>query len=176
MRPSATARRYAEASFDVAREDGDVERWLSDLTTAVQQAQDPNVDSYFKDPSMAAHEKLDAVPYVFPKLHPYVQNLLRELVSRHRLHLLPSVVNEFTRLEREAQGLADAFVTVARPLTDAEGEDIARRIGEQLGKRVSVHVHVEPTILGGIVVRVGDRLFDASVATKLQRLRQEMAL
>jgi F-type H+-transporting ATPase subunit delta len=103
-------------------------------------------------------------------------NLLRILVSRQRMHLLPNIVREFEALELEARGIAEADVTVARSVGEAEQEVIARRLSEITGKQVHVQVHVDPGILGGIVVRIGDQLIDSSVAGRLQRLRQRLAV
>jgi F-type H+-transporting ATPase subunit delta len=66
-------------------------------------------------------------------------------------------------------------VTVARPISDSEGQDIALRLGQALDKKVDIQVQVDPSILGGIVLRLGDRLIDASVKGRLDRLRAQLA-
>lgn len=176
MRPSSTARRYAEAAFDVARQDGDVEGWLSDLRRADQVLRNEGLAPYFKDPNRAMDEKLQFIERLFGALRPHVLNLLRILITRHRLHLLPSVVAEFEHLERQARGIADADVTVARQVGHAEKAKIERQLGQLFGKQVQAHLQIDPQILGGIVVRIEDRLIDASVAGRLQRLRQHLAV
>jgi F-type H+-transporting ATPase subunit delta len=177
MRPSTIARRYAQAAFDVANEDGNVDQWITDLKTVCDRLEsDANVSEYFRDPHAAVDEKVEAVDVVFPGLHPHVANLARELVSRQRVYLMPQVLGEFARMEREARGVADAYVTVARTVSDAQAKTIATELATALGKQVEVHLHVDPSLLGGIVVRVGDQVYDASVANRLQRLRQELAV
>jgi F-type H+-transporting ATPase subunit delta len=177
MRPSSIARRYAEAAFAVATEDGDVAQWITDLKQVADRlASDSNVSEYFRDPNIGHDEKLKALDVLFPSLHPHVLNLLRELVSRQRFHLAPQVLGEFARLERNARGVTDAYVTVSRQVTDAERQTISREIGARVGKQVEVHMSIDPALLGGIVVRVGDQVYDASVATRLQRLRQDLAV
>ncbi len=176
MRPSSTARRYAEAAFEIAQEEGATEAWLNDLRTAERLAGDPQLSRYFRDPNIPRETKLQTADQVFAGLRPHVLNLLRLLVTRFRLHLLPNLVHEFETLQRDALGIVDADVTVARSISDAERDAIARRLAEVTGKQVHMATQVDPAILGGIVVRMGDRLIDASVAGRLQRLRQELAV
>lgn len=176
MRPSTTARRYAEAAFAVARRDGDLVGWLQDLQAADEALQDPEVGNFFRDPDVSREDKLATLGKLIREVRPHVLNLLRLLAVRQRLYLLPNVVAEFARLEHEARGIDEAHVTVARAVSAAERQDIVRRLEQLTGKKVEIHVQVDPAILGGIVVRIGDRLIDGSVAGRLVRLRQEMAV
>ena len=79
-------------------------------------------------------------------------------------------------LEREAKGIVEADVTVARRVSPEEERSIADRLQRLTGKQVDITVHIDPAILGGLVVRFGDRVIDASVAGRLQRLRQQIAV
>jgi F-type H+-transporting ATPase subunit delta len=176
MIPSTTARRYAEAAFAVAQKDGNPEVWLRDLESMQQSLQDPQVAEYFRDPAIAQEDKLRTLERLSSSMSPHVLNLLRVLVTRHRLHLLPAVAREFAELQRQAMGIVEAEVTVARPVSEDEKRRISERLQQATGKRVDVEIRVDPSILGGIIVQVGDRLVDASVAGRLQRLRQEMAV
>lgn len=176
MRPSSTARRYAQAAFDVAREDGDVQQWMADLRSARDTFQDQALGLYFKDPNVPTEEKQEALRKVFGNVRPHVMNLLQILATKQRIHLLPAILEEFEELEREARGILEADVTVARPIDQTERGRIAERLGQVTGKQVEVHVQVDPAILGGVVVRIGDQLIDGSVAGRLQRLRQEMVV
>jgi F-type H+-transporting ATPase subunit delta len=176
VRPSSTARRYAEAAFDVAQEDGAVARWLQDLRAANDVLQEPDMARYFRDPSVSTEDKLQALDRLTADLRPRVLNLLRLLVARRRLHLLPQIVRELESLDREARGILEATATVARDISGPEKDEIARRLSEITGKDVHVGTEVDPSILGGIVVRIGDYLIDASVEGRLERLRQEMAI
>jgi F-type H+-transporting ATPase subunit delta len=176
MRPSPIARRYAEAAFDVARREGNVESWISNLGSAASAIEQPNVSGFFKDPNVTLTEKLETLERLFPGVQPHVMNLLRMLALRERMQLLPAVLQEFVALDREARGVLEARVTVARPYDESERADIARRLSSSTGKQVEVHVDVDPGILGGVVVRIGDQLIDASVAGRLERLRHELAV
>lgn len=176
MRPSSTARRYAEAAFDVARQDGDVQQWIAELRRVRDTFQDRSLTLYFKDPNVPVQEKQETLRKLFGTIRPHVMNLLQVLAIKQRTHILPAIVQEFEELEREARGILVASVTVARAIDETERARVATRLGEMTGKQVQVHVSVDPAILGGVVVRIGDKLIDGSVAGRLQRLRQEMAV
>jgi F-type H+-transporting ATPase subunit delta len=176
MRPSSTALRYSEAAFAVAQEAGTVERWRRDLDTAAQVLGSREAREFFREPRVGREEKLAAIDQLLPSVGGDVRNLLRLLALRDRVSLVSAVRDEFIRLDREARGIVEADVTVAREYGDTERAEIERRLAGATGKRVEVKIHVDPSILGGIVVRVGDRLIDGSVAGRLQRLRHEMAV
>jgi F-type H+-transporting ATPase subunit delta len=125
---------------------------------------------------VAREEKVETLPRLFPGLSEQVLNLLRVLASKQRMQLLPSIVSEFEHLVREARGVLEAEVTVARPVTDIDQQGILQRLRGLTGKDVQIHVSVDPAILGGVVVRIGDQVIDASVSGRLDRLRQELAV
>jgi F-type H+-transporting ATPase subunit delta len=176
VRPSTTARRYAEAAFDVARSTGQTDQWLSDLQRAQQTYGRDIVHGYFADPNVAREEKVETLPRIFPGISEQVLNLLRVLTTKQRMQLLPSIVTEFEHQVRAARGVLEADVTVARPVTQEEQQDILGRLRALTGKEVQIHVAVDPNILGGVVVRIGDHVIDASVSGRLDRLRQELAV
>jgi F-type H+-transporting ATPase subunit delta len=119
---------------------------------------------------------LQSVNDAFGSVRPTVQNLLRMLVSQQRIYLLPGVYREFELLDRAARGVTEATVRVARPISDVDQRQIADRLAQMTGKMVELHTEIDPSILGGVVVRLGDRLIDASVAGRLQRLRHRLAV
>jgi F-type H+-transporting ATPase subunit delta len=176
MRPSSTARRYAEAAFDVAHQDGNADQWLADLRRVQQLLDRPIVRQYFEEPNVSREEKVETLPRLFPDLPEHVLNLLRILTNKHRMHLIPAVADELERLIRESRGITEATVTVARPVDEQERREIAQRLGTLLGKQVVIHTEVDESIIGGIVIRIGDQLMDASVAGRFERLRQELAV
>lgn len=176
MIPSSTARRYAEAAFDVAREQGDVDAWIDELRQATRALSSRDTKLFFQDPNVATEEKLSTLERGLGQARPEVLNLLRLLAVRQRLTLLPGILREMEILEREAKGIVEADVTVARPISPEEERSIADRLQRLTGKRVDIKTRIDPAILGGLVVRLGDRVIDASVAGRLQRLRQQIAV
>lgn len=176
MIPSSAARRYAQAAFDVARADATLPQWLETLREASRTYQDPSTRLFFKDPNIPHERKLEAIDTLLSKVPEHPRNLLRMLAVRNRLHLLPALIRELEALDREEKGIVQATVTVARPLSESEQRDIGDRLGRSTGKSVELSVTVEPAIIGGVVVRIGDEVIDSSVAGRLERLRHDMAV
>lgn len=176
MRPSGTARRYAQAAFDVAVKDGNADRWVQQLTQVRDILQDDRVRRLFAEPNVSREEKLEMLPRLFQGLEPHMLNLLRILTTKHRTLLVPQILAEFEHLLQESRGVTQAEVTVARSIDNTEQQQIAAQLGRLLGKRVEIHTQVDESIIGGIVVRIGDQLIDGSVAGRLERLRQQLAV
>jgi F-type H+-transporting ATPase subunit delta len=101
-------------------------------------------------------------------------NLVGLLVGRRRVSLLPAIAAEYGRLLDRQRGVAAALVTSAAPLTTEETEAIAARISVMTGSTVSLRTTVDPDLIGGVTVRIGDRLIDASVRGRLERLRDRI--
>jgi F-type H+-transporting ATPase subunit delta len=99
---------------------------------------------------------------------------LQQLVHNRRQMLIPEVAAEYFSLLDEAEGRVHAQVTVARPTDDAQRDTIARELSRVLGKQVVPHMTVNPAILGGVVVKVGDRVMDGSVRRRLASLRDRL--
>ena len=96
------------------------------------------------------------------------------MLRRGRIQELPKLAAEFRRLDNERKGITHATATSASPLTKDEVAALARRLEEYTGGRVELDVQVDPSLLGGLVVRVGDRLIDGSVRSRLERLRNQL--
>jgi len=101
-------------------------------------------------------------------------NLVGLLVGRRRVSLLPAIAAEYERLLDRQRGVAAALVTSAAPLTTEETKAIAARISVMTGSTVSLRTAVDPELIGGVTVRIGDRLIDASVRGRLERLRDRI--
>jgi F-type H+-transporting ATPase subunit delta len=111
---------------------------------------------------------------VLEGLNPLVMNLMLLLVSRGRLRLLAGIVEEYGRLVDEHEGLAHAAVTAAVPLEPEERQKLTARLGELVGRKISVSEAVEPSIIGGLSIRVGDKLIDGSTKSKFLALRESL--
>ncbi len=170
-----SARRYAQAVFELAQEGGTLDAWRRDLGLMAEVFSDPTVGSYFRNPKRKAETAQTTAQGLFEgRVHPQALNLLQMLARQQRTDLLPLIQERFEALLREAQGIVIADVTTAVPVD----QDEQRQIGEQLaritGKRVQLRMQVDPSIIGGLVARIGDKLIDGSVTTSLQQLRQRL--
>ena len=112
---------------------------------------------------------------VFAQTSVPVRNLIGLLVRRGRIEQLPRVAEEFRRLDDQRQGIVHATATSALPLNDTEIRALTARLEQMTGGRVALQTDVDESLLGGLVVRVGSRLIDASVRGRLERLRNQLA-
>jgi F-type H+-transporting ATPase subunit delta len=174
--PTAATRRYAKAVFELAQEQGQVEEWARRLRTVSDVLADPQVERVVGNPTITRERRRQAVAAVLgDRTDAQGVNLAKLLVESNRADLAGQVVEEYQLLVDEAAGRVRALATTAVELTQAEQQTLARGLSTSLGKEVRLESRVEPAIIGGLVVRVGDRVIDASVATRLQRLRQHLA-
>lgn len=175
MAGESAARRYARAIFELALERNQpLEAWLSDLQTVEAALSDPAVQPTLLSPKLSFEQKRELIDRPLGGIDQLRRNLVYLLVDRGRLELLPQVVSEFRAMMLEHQGIAEATVTTAVPIGDAEAERIAALLGRLVHKKVLVRREVDPSIIGGVVARVGDRLINGSVAERLAALRHQL--
>jgi len=167
-------RRYAEAAFQLATRDDSIETWRRELEEAAATA-DGQLMDVLANPALPLDERLDAANRVFASLSQSVRNIIFLLVRRHRIEQLPRVVAEFVRLDDRRQGITHATATSAVPLTDSEVRALTARLEQMTGGRIDLTTDVDGDLLGGLIVRVGDRLIDGSVRGRLERLRNQLA-
>ena len=174
-RSSTAARRYAESAFEIAGRDGTIDAWRADLDGAASVLEDPAVARGLSDPTVATEVREAAVVAGFrSKVSAPALNLLRLLVQRGRIADLPQVAAEFRRLDNLRQGIAPARVVSAAPLEPAEVKALIARLEQMTGGQIELDQEVDPSLLGGLVVQVGDRLIDGSVRGRLERLRNQL--
>jgi F-type H+-transporting ATPase subunit delta len=174
-RRDSAPRRYADAAFEIALRDSTVEVWRRDLDQAAATLEERGLEAVLANPAIALDQRLDAAGQVFGRLSRPVTSLILLLVRRGRIEQLPRVAAEFRRLDDRRNGLTHATATSAAPLGADEIRAITARLEAMTGDRIALETSVDPDLLGGIVVRVGDRLIDGSVRGRLERLRNQLA-
>ena len=171
----SAARRYAEAAFEVGLRDGTIETWRSELANATSVVEDDNVRRYLSNPAIPFEERQAHLETSFgPLVSKPVLNLLSLMLKRSRIDQLPRVAAEFPRLDNARQGITPATATSASPLSPDEVRALQGRLETMTGGRVELDTQVDPSLLGGLVVRVGDRMIDGSVRGRLERLRNRL--
>jgi F-type H+-transporting ATPase subunit delta len=169
------ARRYAEAAFEVATRDGTVETWRTELETAASIASDERVGRMLANPAVPLETRTEMAEAIFGKVvHRPVLNLINLMLRRGRIHHLPRIADEFRRLDNARLGITVATATSAAPLSKDEIRALTERMEQLTGGRVELDLQLDPSLLGGLVVRVGDRLIDGSVRGRLERLRNQL--
>lgn len=170
----STARRYAEAAFEIAERDDSMEAWLAALVIAEERLVGPEVTRFLSNPSVPASSRIEVLErIVSDEVSGAQRNLLSLMVRRGRFEQLPAVIREFRRLFRLREGIVEATVTSAATLDAAEIAALQTRLEAMTGKSIELSQEVDPELLGGVQVRVGDQLIDGSVAGRLERLRHE---
>lgn len=173
---TSTARRYAEAVFEIAERDGTVDAWLGQLSIAAAAVGDPTVARRLEDPQIPFESRLNALRAALgADMLSQMGNLLALVLRRRRVESLPKIAREFRRLYNRRAGIVEASATSAAELDDAELAALRSRLEKLKGGRVELETHVDPSLLGGIQVRLGDQLIDGSVRGRLERLRNRLA-
>lgn len=176
MSVGGAAKRYAQAAFFVAKEHNQLDEWERELAQLSVTLAIPESEEFFEHPAVPPEAKQEALrTMITGDEQQEVRNLLLLLLERDRLHQLPQIVDVFHTLVLEDRGIAIAIVTTAVELQPEELELIRYRVQQMVGKEIQITANVDPDIIGGIVVRIGDMLLDGSVRTQLKQLRQRMS-
>lgn len=174
-RPVVAARRYAEAAFEVALRDDQLDRWRDDLAVAADILGRPEVESIVRSPAVSLAQRLGLVSDLLAtRIQPGALRLVSLLVSRGRASVLPRVSEEYARRLNTHRGIVTATVTSAVPLTADQTAAIRSRVETMAGSAVELHTVVDPGLLGGLTIQVRDRLLDASIRGRLERLRDQL--
>ena len=170
---TAAARRYARAIFELAHDEGNVEAWGRRLAQVREVLSDPEVARVLTNPTIATEQRMALVSDLFDGGE--ATNLAKLLIESDRVRDVEAIDEEFQRLADEAAGRVRATVTTAVELSSQDRDRVAEELSKRLGKEIHLDVLVDPGILGGLKLQYGDRLVDASVATRLQQLRRRLA-
>ena len=172
---ATTARRYAEAAFEIARRDDKVDQWLAQLDRVSAALADPTTVRRLENPRVPLAERHSALVSIFGgNVLAQVSNLLGLTLRRRRLESLPDIAREFRRLYNRQAGIVEATATSAARLEPADVDALRARLEQITGGRVELDLRVDPGLLGGVQVRLGDQLIDGSVRGRLERLRNRL--
>jgi len=174
MADDQAAKRYAQAAFALAQESGAIAAWRSDLEDIAQVLSESQAAAWFASSKVSFEERSAALGRVL-EIQPLAMNLARLLVFRGRARQARAVANAFAAIADAAEGIEDAEVVTAVALDQAQRENIVAQLSAAFGKRIRLTARVDPAVIGGIVVRVGDRQIDGSIRTRLRQLRRELA-
>ena len=169
---TAAAKRYGRAVFELAQAERGVEAWTQRLAQLREILDDQKVAAVLTNPTIPSERRMDLVSST--SLDPETTNLAKLLIEAGRVEEIDAIADEFGRLADEAAGRVRATVTTAVELEGRDRDRVAAELSKRLGKDVTMTVEVDPRILGGLKVQYGDRLIDASVATRLQQLRRRL--
>lgn len=201
---STLARPYAKAAFDYANENGVVNEWENFLFIASTVVNDKSFNTWLDNPAVSAEHKSAALVDLYdtqiasandsafkqllaetqgvrpdsdpsyPKVSVALSNFVKQLSEQERLALLPEVYEHYRRHKAISLKQLDAYVTSAYPLTDAQRETLQTRLAASLNASVVIHESVDPSLLAGATIKVGDKVIDDSMRGKLQQLKTQL--
>ncbi len=176
MLKGAVAGRYAEALYEIALENKLVDKVEQELKTVVGVLEQSNqLKKVLFHPRITADQKKEVLASLFEgRVSEVTMNFLAILVERQREMYLADITDYFVELANKARNICDVHVTSAVELTGDEKKRLAAAMAKCTGKKVRLSYKVDPKLLGGVVVRVGDKVIDGSVVARLQTLREHL--
>jgi F-type H+-transporting ATPase subunit delta len=174
---SGVAGRYATALFELARDEGVVDTVARDLAAFDQvAATQPDVERFVRSPVFSSEEQARALKPVLESLGigGITANFLQLVTAKRRLFAIRDIVRAFSQLVDQSKGVVRAQVTLAETPSDRVLGEIRQALKDVAGEQVAVDVKIDPAIIGGIVVKVGSRMVDSSLRTKLNGIRTAM--
>jgi len=177
MANSVYARRYAQTVFRMALERKELNRWQSDLRRIASLAKDAALLTLLENPEVSFDNKAKVLSERLGDINPLALKLVSLLVAKGRLGMIGDIADGYQHLVdnyRGIEGVELAEVTTAIPLDDEDRLRLAQRITDMVGKPVVLKQKVDSSVIGGIIIRVGDKLIDGSIRSKLVALKKEL--
>lgn len=175
MSTRAIARRYAQALFELASEQRHIDAYRQGLHALAQVVANSEVERLLSDPKVDDTAKARVLTTAAKPLSKELQRLVALLCQRGKAVLLPEIYEVFAELEREAAAEAEVEVVTAIPIEDALQKKLQQAIAREVGRKVQLKTRVDADLIGGMVIRIGDRRIDRSVRGRLEGLRRALA-
>jgi F-type H+-transporting ATPase subunit delta len=175
MHPAA--RRYAKAVFALALDDNAVDRVGNELRSVAETIDgSPELAAVLGNPTVTPAARAAVMGAIVARLglSPVVANAVRLITDHRRAPLLPRIAEAYVQLADERAGKLRAEVVSAQPLTDAQYTRLAAALEKMTGRAISLARRVDPTLIGGVVTRIGDKVYDGSVRARIDEIRQTL--
>jgi len=173
---STAARRYAEAIFELAAESGSFGQWQEELDVLANVAGDGGALGVLENIKTPMEDRLALLSRALTTMSPLAQNLAQLLLSRGRFSLMPQIARTFEEMVDKRNGVVRALATTAVPISEEERRQIIEHLRVTTGARdIRLEDRVDPAIIGGLILRVGDRLIDGSTRARLIQLRRRLS-
>ncbi len=168
---STIARPYAVAAYKLGREQKALVKWSEMLSFAADVATNPQMKTYIEDPKVLDSDlQANFLKVCGDQLNEFGQNLIKVLIENNRISILPAIKSAFEELKAQDEGVLDTQIVAAAKPSAAEIKDLVKRLEAKFGKKIEANVTVDPELIGGIKIIVGDTVIDASVKAQLQNL------
>lgn len=166
----STAKRYATALLEVSLEKGSEEELLGIMRGTMAKLEEPDLKAFLAHPSIPLEEKERIINEISGG-NKLLSNLICLLIKRNRLEMFPAIVEEYEEMLMESKGIEKAEAIIPKPLSDEDLEMIRDRLERKFGKRFSIKVRIDPSLIGGIAIRIRDLMIDGSLRSRLESLR-----
>lgn len=176
MSVNVVAKRYAEALFQIGKEEESLNT-LREEFTQVKDIFTSNEDltTYLNHPGVSARDKASFIDKVFHQFEKTVKNTLKLLVERQRINLTASIIDNFIEIVHDAEGTAEVTVQSVRELSEGEKKDLKEGLAKRFNKKTILLTNlVNPEVLGGLHIRIGNTIIDGTVANKLHRMERRI--
>jgi|SRR5690625_4286826 len=172
----AVARRYAEALFQLGTEKGSIDQLTEELRVIREVFVDNDqLNTFLKHPRMTSVHKKQLIEEVFHNVHRDIVNTLKLLVERERTEITPSIIDHFFQMVNDAKGITEAKVYSVRELTDLEKDALSKSFAKKINKQtIKINNIIDPSLIGGLKIRVGNTVYDGSVSGKLKRIERNI--
>ena len=174
---SRIAAKYAVALFRAAKRAGEIASISDDLRVISELlGSDPSLKHFLESPQVSDKNKRDLLGLsVKPSVSQTLFSFLLLVLEKHRIHYLQPMAEEFEGLVKEDQGILDARLITARELDQTLRVEIQQELERSTGKRIQVQTQIEPQLIGGVVVMVGNKVIDRSIRYQLNQLKEQMS-
>jgi F-type H+-transporting ATPase subunit delta len=174
MQRISSSKRYALASFELALERNELERWRESLEKINALTKQEELMALFQNPRLPFETKKSLLQEALGAIHPLTFNLALLLASKGRLRQSGEILQQFNDLLDAHRGLVRARVTTALPLSDEMKTTLSHRLGTMVAHPVVTEGQVDPSIIGGFIARMGDQLIDGSIRQRLEALKKNL--
>jgi F-type H+-transporting ATPase subunit delta len=176
MNDERIGRNYAEALLTLARKSGEQEEWGALIDAiSVGMRENPTLKTFLESPKLSAARKIQIMEKALGRGVPRVfMRFIEAVIMKRRQMLIPEIASEYRNLIDDSEDRVHVNVTVAREPAELEKDALTGQLSRLFGKRVVPHISLNPAILGGVIVKVGDTVMDGSVRRRLASLRQRM--
>ncbi|WP_047981137.1 F0F1 ATP synthase subunit delta [Ornithinibacillus contaminans] len=178
MSEAVVAKRYADALFQLGSESSQLDKFVDELTVVKQVFQEnSDLQAFLMHPRVTNDKKKQFLEEVFKGVSKDVVNTLKLLVERHRTAIISDIIDQFIEHVNNAGGIAQGTVYSVRKLSDAEQKELENSFAKRLNKNTIKLVNVvDPSIVGGVKIRMGNTIYDGTISGKLRRIEQNIKL
>ncbi|PKM78821.1 MAG: F0F1 ATP synthase subunit delta [Firmicutes bacterium HGW-Firmicutes-15] len=176
MLNKSVARRYAEAFFSIAQEANKIDDYQAELEKVVRSIEEiEGLNKYFAHPLVPTNDKKDIANQLFASaVSPVTLNFLLLVLDKKRQTYLELIYREYEEMADESHGIKKAEIISAMAVGDEEVNALAQTLSQSTGKTIQLKLTIDPALLGGVKIRMGDKIIDASIAKKLEMLKKNL--